>query len=635
MKRTLAAIGCVVLMIGAAWVGSAGLGDKKTASDWTVVAPGIARSPGRPAGYALLDGEHALLIDAPHGHAGLERRGIKTVDLVLLTHYHHDACAAAAKLLGEKIKVRAPRDAAEWLTPAGVRKYWQEALPLRSSRTAYLVAAEGFEQIDCSLQDGQKIAWRGWTIQVVDTPGHARAHVAFAARKGADGPLAVFCGGALAGPGKMWAPYTTDWDHWTDAGLRAAAKSLRKLAALKPAMLLPAYGPVITKDPVAALLKTAETVEEAGFLKSYERYSKQRLGNAPQYRFLAKEQAGSNGSLPWSRVSKHLFYTGNTWVLTSAEDRAFLVVDPWGKRSAEQIAKLRTEQKLGALEVVMFSHAHYDHYDGIYELADRKRFEVWMLDRAATPVAEPYLLRAPFLDTRPVTIDRRPKEGETLTWREYRFRFHHLPGQTEYTMGVETTIDGKRCLFTGDNWFHQDLYSGTGGWMGLNRSTPSGYAASARKVIELAPEWVLAEHGGAFEYNAEDFRRRVTWGEAAAAACDALSPSGDHRHDWNPHRVHVLPVLQKAKPGATLKITVALDNVLKHTDHVVLTLEGRGFFADQTLRFDVEPGQSARRAVSVRLDDRIAAGRHVFIARGVEGKTADGADAFFAVDIEP
>ena len=25
------------------------------------------------------------------------------------------------------------------------------------------------------------------------------------------------------GPGKLWTPYTTDWDHWTDAGLRPAA----------------------------------------------------------------------------------------------------------------------------------------------------------------------------------------------------------------------------------------------------------------------------------------------------------------------------------------------------------------------------------------------------------------------------
>ena len=41
------------------------------------------------------------------------------------------------------------------------------------------------------------------------------------------------------------------------------------------------------------------------------------------------------------------------------------------------------------LEVVMFSHAHYDHYDGIYRLADRDKFEVWTLDLVSIPIAEP------------------------------------------------------------------------------------------------------------------------------------------------------------------------------------------------------------------------------------------------------
>jgi len=34
--------------------------------------------------------------------------------------------------------------------------------------------------------------------------------------------------------------------------------------------------------------------------------------------------------------------------------------------------------------------------------------------------------------------------------------------------------------------------------MGLNRSHPLLYAASAQKVLDAKPEWVLAEHGGAF-----------------------------------------------------------------------------------------------------------------------------------------
>src|SRR5262249_10180882 len=139
-------------------------------------------------------------------------------------------------------------------------------------------------------------------------------------------------------------------------------------------------------------------------------------------------------------------------------------------------------------------------------------------------------------------------------------RFHFFPGQTEFTMAVETTIDGKKCLFTADNFFHQDQFSGSGGWMGLNRSYPLPYAASAKKVLEASPDWVLAEHGGPFEFDAEDFRRRVQGGEASAKAADAISPSGSHRRDWDPHRITIEPIIHKARPGATLTATLRAAN---------------------------------------------------------------------------
>ncbi len=634
--RWFAGILCLALVGGAAWFGRRGE-QPQPAAGWVEVAPGLLRSAQLPAGYALLDGDRALLIDAPRSPDGLAAHGVKKVELVLLTHHHRDTCAAApvAKFLADAVPVRAAKAAAEWLTPEGVRKYWQESLPLRNSRTAYLVLPVGLKGIDCSLDDGQTITWRGWTVKVVATPGHSRDHLAFALRKQAGDPWLVCCGDALAGPSKLWSPYTTDWDHWTDAGLVPTAQSLRQLADLKPALLLPAHGPVIDKNPVAALTKTAVAVEEVAFLKSFERYTKQRLGNAPQYQFLAKEQAGSNGAKPWTRVSPSLWLTGNTYVLVSKEQKAFLVVDPWAKRSADQVLKLQKDQQLGPLEVVMFSHAHYDHYDGVYDLPGRDRFEIWALDRVAGPIAEPYRLRAPFLDARPVKFDRTPKAGDTLTWREYRFRFHHLPGQSEFTSGVETVIDGKRCYFTADNWFHQDQYSGSGGWMGLNRSWPLSYAASAQKVLDARPDWVLAEHGGPFEFDAEDFRRRVQWGKVSATAADAVCVSGNHLKDWNPHRVHAEPLVQKAKAGATLDWALVVENPMKVKERVTVTLEGRGLMKDQSWNVDVGAEATARRAFSFQVPANLGVGRHVFILRSAVGNQPDVADAFAVVDVGP
>jgi glyoxylase-like metal-dependent hydrolase (beta-lactamase superfamily II) len=634
-KRWLVRGLCVAVVALAAWLGGTGYGGKKPSGAWVEAAPDVLRTPGWPAGYALIDGDAALLIDAPGTSAGLQAHGVKVVDAVLLTHHHRDTCAAVPWFLARGVKVRAPKASAEWLKPEAVRRYWKESLPLRNSRTAYLVVPEGWAGVDCSLEDGQAIRWRSWSVRVLATPGHSRDHVAYAAQKGKNGPLLLCCGDALASPGKLWSPYTTDWDHWTDAGLTPAARSLRRLAALKPDALLPAHGPVIRRAAAAALNRTAAAVEEVAFLKSFERYTKERLGKAPAYRFLAKEQAKSNGSLPWSKVSEHLYLTGNTYVLVS-RDNASLVVDPWYPHSTPQLAKLRKDHRLGPIEVVMFSHAHYDHYDGIYDLPGRDRIKVWTLDRVAEVVGDPLRLRAPFVDARPVKIDRRFKDGDTATWREYTFRFHFLPGQSEFTMGVETHLPKlNKVFFTADNWFHQDQFSGSGGWMGLNRSFPPLYAASARKVLDAAPDWVLAEHGGAFEFNAEDFRRRVRWGQVSATAADAVCVSGRHRRDWDPHRIHVEPLVQKAKPGATLQALLVASYPLPRRVKIAATLEGRRLTKDQTWELEVAGRSEARRKINVRLGNSIPAGRHVFALQVREGDTLDACDAFMAVDVAP
>lgn len=626
-RRLLAIVLCASILGFVGWLGRAGQGNGKSA--WSEVAPGVWRTPGPVGGYALVAGDKALLIDAPTHGGDLAKAGVRTIDGVLLTHYHRSVCSGLVDL-PKGVKVRAAKKAEEWLSPKGVEKYWRDSLPLRGSRTAYLVVPQGIDGIDYSLTDGTTIRWEGWEIDVIDTPGHALAHIALTARK--DGKKIVFCGGAFASAGKLWAPYTTDWDHWTDAGLKPSAESLRKLIKLEPDVLCPAHGPVLTKNIAAVLKQTLAAVEEVGFLKSFERFTKERLGNAPQYRFLAKEQAQSNGSKPWTQVSKNIWLTGNTYVLTS-KDNTCLMIDPWDKRSADQFAKLQADQKLGPLEVVMFSHAHFDHYDGVHYLPDRDKFEVWSLDRVARPIASPFLLRAPFLDARTVKFDKTPRDGEALSWREYRFRFHELPGQSEFTMGVEAAIDGKRCYFTADNFFHQDMFSGSGGWMGLNRSFPPLYAASAQKVLDAAPEWVLAEHGGPFEFSAEDFRRRVEWGKVSAKAADALCPSGNHQHDWNPHGIHVEPLVQKAKPGAKLRGTLVVTNLLAQKQKLAVALEGRGLTPGQTWNLDAPTG-TLRQPITLTLAERIAAGRHVFTLRGVAGDRLDPSDAFVVIDVE-
>jgi glyoxylase-like metal-dependent hydrolase (beta-lactamase superfamily II) len=635
--RILLAVLCAGMVGVIAWLSQA---DTKPAADkpraWDEVVPGVFRTKQSPHSYAVVSGKKALLLDATVPPDALKELEVESVEAVLLTHHHRDTAEFASEYRKAGVPVRASKESAEWLTPENVTKFWKDGIPLRNSRTAYFVLAEGVPGVDCTLEDNSRIAFGDMSITAITTPGHSRDHLAFHLRKADDvkAPEVLFSGDAIHSAGKMWTPFTTDWDHWTDVGLKPAAESLRKLAKLNVSQLCPAHGEVISKDIPKALEDTAKAVDEAGFMKSFERFTKQRLGNEPKYDFLVpKEQIASAGDKPWAKLSDHLWITGNTYVLKAANGNGIFVLDPWGQRSADQVEKLRKDEKLGPVELVAFSHAHYDHFDGIHVLAGRDRCEVWCLDLVAIPLKDPLAVRAPFLDPRPIKFTKELKDGDTASWGGYTFKFHHLPGQSWYTSGIETTIDGKHCLFTADNFFHQDQFSGSGGWMGLNRSSPVPYGRSAQKVLDVNPEWILAEHGGPYVFNAEDYKRRAKWGEAAGKACDALCVSGRHLHDWTPHRITVEPVIQTVKPGDTIKITLGIAGTGPKSEALTISAVGRGIIGEIYTGANAEAGAARSVVMSITVMAGAAPGRHVFPMKVRAPTGTEPVDAFFAIDV--
>lgn len=626
--------------------------DGPASEAWREVAAGVLQTADWPFGYALVDGKAAMLIGAPAGAdvAGLRKRGVEKVELVLLTHHHRDSCAGAAEFIAAGVPVRGPRRSGEWLLPESVQVFWKNAMPEETpgrfpslferfwGKWAYLVVPEGIAGLQLDLEDGRKITWRGWEVEAVATPGHSPDHFAYVAQRGGPppGPVIAFCGDALCAAGKIWSPYTTDWHHVNDDGLRSGAASLKSLAERKPEIVCPEHGPVIQREAMAALHTTAAALKRVADLKSFERYTKEQFGKPPTYSFLAPEQVGTANAQgnpkPWTKLSPHLFLTGNTYALVS-KDGPVLVVDPYAQNLVERVEDLRRDYKAGPVEVVTISHAHNDHYTGIFALPHRGRFQVWLLDRIADVLADPTRIRAPYTDARPVKADRRVKGGETVAWHEYRLKFHHLPGQTEFAMGLEVEVDGRKCLFTGDNFYHQDQYTGSGGWSGLNRGLPRGYASSARLVLSLKPDWILAEHGGAFAFDAEDFRRRQSWAEQAAIAADALSPTGNYADDWDPHRVRIEPIVNPAIPGRPLRVQVVAANptAVKRTHR--LTFLRPKVALGREVELTVPPHGEEKLWVELNIPVALGKGRHVVpCAVNTDGRQA-GSDVFLVVDV--
>lgn len=614
---------------------------------WSPEGEHVWRSPGSPAAYALIDGDAALLFGAPAGVdlSELGWAGITRFEGVYLTHAHRDSIDAAPAWIASGLTVRAPRACEPYLSFEGVRRYWQQTLPdglktgihdLTFPDWEYLVLAEGMNRIDCSVEDGRAFDWRGWRITPTATPGHTRSHFAYVARRkdAENSPPLVFCGDALAAAGILWTPYTTDWDPSSDEGLRATAASLKKLGLLDPAALFPEHGTPILQDAAPALFKTAELATDTAFLKSYERYSKERVGNPPPLKLLAREQLGSDGRKPWSKISEQLFVTGSTYVVGSPGGPSW-VVDPFGELVAGQLLRLQFQKRAGETELVTFTDAHHDHVSGVHEIPGRQKPPRWMLDLVASAVGAPGYNRTPGVHPKPVDVDRAFQDGEGAVWQEYAIRFHHLTAHTRFGSAIETTIEGKRCLFVGDAFLPAETGGGSGGWSGANGALPADVSAGVALLQRLKPAWVLASRGGAFEYSEADAQRRLEWAQAAGKSADRLSASGNHRVDWDPCLVIVEPFATRTAPGRDVGVEILIRNPSRRDASLQIYIAGRGITADVSRTIHVKADDSVRVPLSFRVGDRVMSGRHPLLVRVYESDLERPDAAALILDVAP
>ena len=286
-QRALLGCGCLLLLGLLAWLVS-DRPTKPTAAPepgWRVVHESpkfkVHRSATLPAAYLIEADGRGLLLGCPEG---LTETPVP-VDRVLLHHHHRDAVGGVQKFLDAGVPVSAPEESLEYLERDKVTKYWKESIPQRDSRKGYFVHPTGFVGIQAlptttfnleptvdAVRVYRLLKWEGLEFEVHKAPGVSRDHVGFQLDN------LLFVGDALTGSGYLPRPYTTDWDHWTDVGLKPAAETLRELAAIPFTKAFPGRGPVITSPQIITDL--AAKVEEAAFLKSFERFTN-RMGDPP------------------------------------------------------------------------------------------------------------------------------------------------------------------------------------------------------------------------------------------------------------------------------------------------------------------------------------------------------------------
>lgn len=404
--------------------------------------------------YVVRSGASCVLVDFGSGAVldHLADLGISEVDWILHTHHHRDQCQGDALAVARGIPIAVP--AHERHLFEDVENFWRN----RRVYHMYYVRNDFNSLIEdipvaASLQDYETFRWRDLEFLVVPTPGHTPGSISLVAE--VDGRRFAFAGDLMFAQGKILTLHDTQHEYGGIEGVDLGANSLTRLAEHDPTMFCPSHGAPID-DPGRAIKETA------GRLAEYVRF----MGGDPMV-----------DNRPYA-VSPHLIVSNQTcstfYTILSASGRAMLIdygspssTAMWAFQKAtaptgrirfieHTLNQLFGEFGVTSIDVVMPSHMHDDHINGIPHLKRRYGTEVWSLNTMKEVLEHPRGFNLGCILGERIQVDRALAPGEVFRWEEFDFEVVHSPGHTEYQMALYSTIDDQRVAFTADALYPPD-----------------------------------------------------------------------------------------------------------------------------------------------------------------------------------
>jgi glyoxylase-like metal-dependent hydrolase (beta-lactamase superfamily II) len=502
--------------------------------------------------YIVRDGQTALLIGFGSGEVlkRLAEIGITRVERVLATHHHRNLVQGLCDLAEIPFRVTVPAAEADQFEK--VETFWgQRELSLNLDCRSSWNTVRRSIRVDERVGEGDEVSWRGYRFRVLETPGATDHSISYSTM--IDGRRTVFCGDLIAGEGKVQNWYDLHWDYYGfTQGINASDKSFARIRAEKPALLLPAHGRPISR-PERAMTANArihETLRELLIPNELRRVHQEVRGILPHLVFV-----GANGYAILSKSGKAFFW-----------DYGFI--------DQERIAELKKRFGVKTIDAVSFSHYHDDHIMRTWELL-REKTSVWVFENLADIFAHPQNYRLPDLVPFPIRFNRVLKDGETVKWEEYELRFFHLPGQTEFHMGMSTEIDGRKVMFTGDDT-----------WNKLHPEKPlngplvpqneyfldGGFIACARRMRADPPDLVCPAHTEEYAPSREDLKEFENWALRLRQVMTGFIDQPDPNFGMDVGWCRFYPYLSTAGCGGDFSVDLLVRNHLFRPAALAVTI---------------------------------------------------------------
>ena len=492
---------CIVfftLLVGA----SSGFGKEKITDECTFAAG--------PVNGVLIERDGRRL--AVYGWA----EDAKNIDHVLLPHGRRDLVWKARRLVDAGAGAIAPAQERSGLeTP---NAFWDAFTKTRfhdyAQQTTKILAAP--LAVERWIQEGDKISWRGVTLEVLETPGFTRGSVSYLTRL--SGKQIAFTGDLLYGDGKILDLYSFQdaipaaqvrGYHGYGSRLAELIVSLRKVAAVQPDIIVPARGPVIwhPQEAIERLVKRVQALY-ANYLSTnaLHWYFKE-----PRMRICGERVLGAGAEIKLMPYAHHeqtpdwVFEHSTSRLLVSDNGHGFLL-DCGYQRVIDAVNELISKDVIKQVDGIFVTHYHDDHTDMVQAAAAAFECPVYATKEYADVLERPEAYHLPAMTANPIKDVQVVEDGKQMKWHEFDLTFHFFPGQTLYHGALLAEKPSERPIF-----FVGDAFapSGLDDYCLLNRNLvhqDAGYLLCLQKVQTVgAGAWLVNEHiRYVFEFNDEE-----------------------------------------------------------------------------------------------------------------------------------
>lgn len=529
--------------------------------------------------YVIRDGDAALLINLGDGSVldQLSTIGVERVEWALFTQHHREFSQGAPRLKSFSAQLGAPQAERAFFEEPSIFRKMNVRLgdPFTVHGASYVRPPIQPVRLDRTFEDGDVFTWRGYEFRCVHTPGNSPGGMTYLLNH--EDRLLAFSGGVMLDGAKMSNWFDAEWDYGFGAGLRALRETVEHLRQIAPHILLPGHGPVV-RNPHTQLREYAEKLAhlEPLYLRGYG-----GQGGEPDFH----DNASVATEVPYlGQVSPSLFkikrpnFFGNFGVILAESGHA-LVVDCGLINEQfldETLEGLQEHYGLKAIDAIIITHIHGDHFLEAPHLRETWGAPIWALDNMVDLMERPERYDYPAMiqaygkrqaDGSPllgVKVDRVFEPGETFEWEGHRFTVDWMPGQTEFALCLWGEIDGRIVAFTGDNLFgdpENPAHTGNEAVVARNSAIlEEGYIHAAEYLAQLQPDLLMGGHSFVMDQPGPLIERYRAWSYDLRDAFRALSPDDDYRYWFDPFWVRAEPYRTSLRPGESGEIVVHVRN---------------------------------------------------------------------------